>query len=52
MRYTKPSVMRMEEAISSIQSVNSTASSKPIDAYTDAHNPPVACTQFAYEADE
>jgi hypothetical protein len=49
MRYTKPAVVNTLDALSNIESVESTNHNKPISIFVDSVQ---ACTSGAYEADE
>ena len=51
MRYIQPTILRTDNAISAIQSTQSSNPLKPADIFVDAvlHQP---ATQGAYEADE
>jgi hypothetical protein len=53
MCYTKPQILRINEAISAIQEQDETGTSKTPGSYFDAHpQVPIACTKSAYQADE
>jgi hypothetical protein len=53
MRYTKPQILRINEAISAIQEQDDTGTSKNTGSYFDIHPlVPIACTKSAYQADE
>jgi hypothetical protein len=49
MRYTQPRIIKIEDAVSAIQSTGSTSSSKPSDGAVDTVK---SCTPNGYEADE
>ena len=50
MRYSKPQILRTDDAVVAIQQQSSTNPNKPDGAYAD--QVPKICTFLAYEADE
>ena len=52
MRYTKPQILRIDEAISIIQQIDDTGTNKTGTGFLDSHDPKLVCSASAYQADE